>query len=1266
MILPWGPITYPASLDSASFSTLIDNVHEVIASHPNSLAAAVLEIEDKLGITNGVATGFGGVSFYTTGKAANPGGAGNPTLWVDNSGGPNFHIMYTDELGVDHDLISAAGITDLQDAYDGGSTIVVAGTDPVYIDSGLLSDTVLLYLRQNDSTNNPDCLVIENNSAGMDLYIYGSIVAPHNITCAGELWVNSEEYPLRLIARSDSGLECDTELYLQARQDSTNFGSNVYVQSYCTDVGCPADSQIWLETTNMGSGDSGLNISSLADSGTAFLDCYVHSSAGATSYAVINVGGSCNLTMRTDPATGFGYVDLNSYTGWNYNVAVDGDFGSGSLATDAYNAVADFMCVTSGTGTSTAQLYSQAAAAASSLAIYSESVSVGNSTFDLYSNSASADSVFTIYSKADNQADLTIQVQDDAGLSWSSLLLTQTAGSGYFELQATGVGEWSLVAQYEGLLFVGSTSTGANVGQCFLYAAADADACVSAIAISGSAQGYVCLGYDLYFGTTGADFLVFSDNNNTGSTWVAEYMLFSAGTAEWDTFKANYGEVSLLNAINQAAGGGGGSLQDSYDLGNTIAVAGVTPVFISCADADGSILLSLENNDITNNFHCMTIENNANSALVNIYTDAHSINLSGSNSYHQIVDSISAMTADFSVYAYTTGLEGSTLTSTFGIMSLNDDEDSGAYHLTSYFQTYSDAIYDDGEGQGPIMYSYFRTIYDDAINGPDANVVTHTYLSSIGSGGPSDVYVEATSGKADIYVIATSSGTLGAGTDDSYVQVEALAIAGEATTEIISVGAVAAYTSVVSISDDTAITYIDSVYLGLGVSAGYIAIGTQAAANIDIVASGSGAILNLSSESDSAFNYVHIWAVNSDDATSSEVRIGANSDFSAYAGIVTFCDNYITGSTWVAECMLFSAGTAEWDTFEANYGEVSLLNALNQAAGGGGSLQVSYDLGNTIAVASATPVYISCADEDGSILLSLENNDATNNPHCMTIENNAQSVGNIYTDAHSINLSGSNSDHQIVNTVSTTSFSSFGVYSYLTGLEDTSIHTATFGTREESSGVEHSGVAFLTSYFQTHTTAVCGGESGHSDISAYFRSHYDDSINGPDTTVDTHTYLSSTGSGGLSDIWIEATSGQAAIYITATADGLGGDGDGDAFVEVQAYASLTANLELESIGDAAYIWIKSEGNSDAVTYIDSSYTGQGGTGSIKIGTESAANIDVVASGSGAILNLSSDSDSAFNYVHIWAANSDTETNSEVRIGANSDFSAYAGLVTFCD
>lgn len=101
----WGPIVYPTALDTF-FPLMVDNVDEVIANHPNSLATAVLALENKVGIDNGLMVDTGGLQFDVTGHASNPGTPGSPSLWIGNTS-PS-QLYFTDDLGTDYNLLSRA------------------------------------------------------------------------------------------------------------------------------------------------------------------------------------------------------------------------------------------------------------------------------------------------------------------------------------------------------------------------------------------------------------------------------------------------------------------------------------------------------------------------------------------------------------------------------------------------------------------------------------------------------------------------------------------------------------------------------------------------------------------------------------------------------------------------------------------------------------------------------------------------------------------------------------------------------------------------------------------------------------------------------------------------------------------------------------------------------------------------------------------------------------------------------------------------------
>lgn len=58
---------------------------------------------------------------------------------------------------------------------------------------------------------------------------------------------------------------------------------------------------------------------------------------------------------------------------------------------------------------------------------------------------------------------------------------------------------------------------------------------------------------DLILRASGAGELYLDDSNQAGSTWTqTDGIKLSEATAEWDTFETNFGETSLLDAINQA------------------------------------------------------------------------------------------------------------------------------------------------------------------------------------------------------------------------------------------------------------------------------------------------------------------------------------------------------------------------------------------------------------------------------------------------------------------------------------------------------------------------------------------------------------------------------------------------------------------------------------------------------------------------------------------------------------------------------------------
>jgi|GEM_PF-3867570 len=125
------PSSYPVSFDLFT-PVLFDNVDEVIANHPNSLASAIAALQAKLGLVNEPVHEVGGVEFYAAGQPANPGAPGNPTLWANSFFSP-YHVFFTDEAGTDHDL-SLGG---------GGGGPIFTGAEEYWIDETNGDDPIL-------------------------------------------------------------------------------------------------------------------------------------------------------------------------------------------------------------------------------------------------------------------------------------------------------------------------------------------------------------------------------------------------------------------------------------------------------------------------------------------------------------------------------------------------------------------------------------------------------------------------------------------------------------------------------------------------------------------------------------------------------------------------------------------------------------------------------------------------------------------------------------------------------------------------------------------------------------------------------------------------------------------------------------------------------------------------------------------------------------------------------------------------------------------
>jgi hypothetical protein len=127
----------------------------------------------------------------------------------------------------------------------------------------------------------------------------------------------------------------------------------------------------------------------------------------------------------------------------------------------------------------------------------------------------------------------------------SADLVLSTTTSGELDLTSAGLMDVNAAANLDidvtGTFDMLSSSTFSIDGT----GASNVSADTGALTISTTTSGDLNL--------TAADEVHISDGYNAGSSWAQTYMAFADNAAEWTTFETNFGEVSLLNALNQAA-----------------------------------------------------------------------------------------------------------------------------------------------------------------------------------------------------------------------------------------------------------------------------------------------------------------------------------------------------------------------------------------------------------------------------------------------------------------------------------------------------------------------------------------------------------------------------------------------------------------------------------------------------------------------------------------------------------------------------------------
>jgi hypothetical protein len=163
--------------------------------------------------------------------------------------------------------------------------------------------------------------------------------------------------------------------------------------------------------------------------------------------------------------------------------------------------------------------------------------------FNIFASSGTSGSRFTINS-TENDGSQTADIELYANGNVPTIdILSTSSGSGlattnlYANGNVTGNGKVDILA----------TSTAADA---FVYISAE-----------GSTSGIV------FIGSTATDIVAFTDVNSSAisGSWTNQRIDFSSATSEWTTYNSNFGEVSLLAALNIAYTSGGGSVVEPAD-----------------------------------------------------------------------------------------------------------------------------------------------------------------------------------------------------------------------------------------------------------------------------------------------------------------------------------------------------------------------------------------------------------------------------------------------------------------------------------------------------------------------------------------------------------------------------------------------------------------------------------------------------------------------------------------------------------------------------
>jgi hypothetical protein len=166
----------PGSVDDTitNFPVMVDGVHDVLASHVNELAQAVIQLQTSQVALNNIEVQDESVSLTAAATTLNFLGAG-VTAASGGSGVINITIPG----------VPASSVTDLQTAYDGGNTVTTSLTTPISVTATGDSETSLQLSGPTDSINFSASSIVGSSSGSLTL---GSGATPLGaITSAGDI-----------------------------------------------------------------------------------------------------------------------------------------------------------------------------------------------------------------------------------------------------------------------------------------------------------------------------------------------------------------------------------------------------------------------------------------------------------------------------------------------------------------------------------------------------------------------------------------------------------------------------------------------------------------------------------------------------------------------------------------------------------------------------------------------------------------------------------------------------------------------------------------------------------------------------------------------------------------------------------------------------------------------------------------------------------------------------------------------------------------------